>query len=85
MPVVADDGGDEQQQGALGLVEVGDDALDHVVFVGGHNHQAGGAGNVVCVLGGHIVLQGLQRLLCGDAGELRVLVRFPLFNKERGG
>ncbi len=85
MPVVADDGGDEQQQCALGLVEVGDDALYHVMLVSGHNHQAGGAGNVVGVLFVHVVLQGFQRLLCSDAGELWVLVRLPLLDQERGG
>ena len=38
-PAVADEGGDQQQEGALGLVEVGDEAIDDTVVVAGGYHQ----------------------------------------------
>ena len=41
-PLVAHEGRDEQQKRALGLVEVGDDALHHLQPVGGQDDEARG-------------------------------------------
>jgi len=49
-PMIAYESGDEQQECALRLVEVGDDALNHAGLVGGQDDEAGGAAQQVGLL-----------------------------------
>ncbi len=50
LPLVADEGRHQKKEGALGLVEVGDYASDHVIVVAGGNHQLSVAIEEVCVV-----------------------------------
>ena len=38
-PSVADECGDQQQEGALGLVEIGDETIDDMILVAGGYHE----------------------------------------------
>lgn len=58
-PVVAYEGGNEQQEGALRLVEIGDDALYHAGVVCGQDDEAGGAAQQVGLLGMQMLQYGL--------------------------
>lgn len=79
-PSVADQGGHQEQQGAFGLVEVGDQPSDDSHLVGGSDHQGGGGFyplQLVLVEVGEDVLKGLA------GGELWVgLVGIPLLHVE---
>ena len=41
LPGVADEGGDEEEEGAFGLMEVGYEAVDDVVLVAGSDEELG--------------------------------------------
>lgn len=50
LPIVSNERGDEQQECALWLVEIGDDALNHTRLVGRQDDEAGGAAQQVGLL-----------------------------------
>ena len=58
-PLLADERGNEQQECALRLVEIGDDALDHAGFVGGQDDEAGGTAQQIGLLGAQMLQDGL--------------------------
>ena len=81
VPALADQGGDQQQQGALGLVEVGDQPGDDAHLIRRCDHEGCGgleARQAVEVEVVHDVLQGLG----GREGLVR-LVGEPLLHVER--
>ena len=84
-PRVTEVGGDEQQQRALGLVEVGDDGPHHLERVRRHNHQAGGGGDILQTLFIQKMEDGFQGVLHADGADGGVLVHLPLLHMQRVG
>ena len=82
VPFIAYEGGDEQQECALRLVKIGDDALCHFGLVGGQDDQTGGAAQQVCVLFLQVPPEGGEGFLHSDGSQVSIVVNFPLADGE---
>lgn len=82
-PLFAEQGGDEQQQRTLGLVEVGDESLDHLQRIAGEDDEAGGGVQPIRLIISQILQDGLQGLFQRDRPQFEVLIHLPLLHVER--
>ena len=80
VPAVADKRRDEQQQGAAGLMKVGDEALHNVPAVSGYDDDAGSRDEAVYPATVEVVDESEQGLAGGNVGC--AVVGLPLFDDE---
>ncbi len=57
LPIVPEEGGHQEQQGAVRLVEVGKHTADHSEPVSGNDDDGSGEGNLVGMVGSHPIQQ----------------------------
>ncbi len=79
LPVAFDEGGDQQEQGAFGLVEVGDDVPDDLALFARCDDDLGGGDLRIRLMFIQIIEDLLQRLGCRQPVVV-LFVRHPLFD-----
>ncbi len=76
VPIALHEGADKQEQGALGLMEVGNHPFDNMVSVAGGDDNLSGGMQDTYLLSIHILKEGLQGLDCRK--WVGSFVRYPL-------
>lgn len=78
--MIADEGGNQQEQRAFGLMEIGDHAPHNVEFVAGHDDYLRGGMEAIVSACFHPAQDGAQRLQRGDV--VSALIGHPLGDVE---